>query len=464
VTSNSWLDVGYGNELQEFLLKYVPIAAIYDNQAKRTFEHADINTIIALFRAPKINGARKSIQGLILEQRLWPALSNTARFVLFKVPFEEAINSKNLVDIENAIEIKTTADYRVYPVVQEDLLEDGWGYPEDYDSDKLGMFKQGKYLGNKWGGKYLRAPEIFFTILQKGKAKFVRMAKVAEVRRGFTTGANEFFYFDQSRAKERQIEKRFLVPIIKSPREVDSIQVDPKKLRYMIFVCNKSKSELKGTHALDYIKWGEKAETTIRRGALKGQRIHGFQNIESLKVRERWWSVGGLRPKYITNSTFNDRFRIILNPEGFLIDKVMYGITPYENDKNWEFGIYLNSSVHALFLNVLGQMGLGEGALFHTVDDLKKFPVIIPKTNTTPLLKLAKRPIHSVYEESGIDPSQPIREQRPNPPPDRAQLDKIIFDELGLTEDERKEVYWSLCELVRNRLEKAESLKGKRNE
>src|SRR3989344_4374451 len=45
ITSNSWLDVEYGKTLQEFLLKYVSIIGIYDNQAKRSFEHADVNTI-----------------------------------------------------------------------------------------------------------------------------------------------------------------------------------------------------------------------------------------------------------------------------------------------------------------------------------------------------------------------------------------------------------------------------------
>ena len=46
------------------------------------------------------------------------------------------------------------------------------------------------------GGKYLRAPDIFFTILEKGKDKLVRLGYIAEVRRGFTTGANDFFYLE----------------------------------------------------------------------------------------------------------------------------------------------------------------------------------------------------------------------------------------------------------------------------
>lgn len=41
---------------------------------------------------------------------------------------------------------------------------------------------------------------------------------------------------------------------------------------------------------------------------------------------------------------------------------------------------------------------------------------------------------------------------------DRKELDDIIFDELGLTEKERKEVYWATAELVQQRLQKAKSV------
>jgi hypothetical protein len=56
--------------------------------------------------------------------------------------------------------------------------------------------------------------------------------------------------------------------------------------------------------------------------------------------------------------------------------------------------------------------------------------------------------------------------QQPNPLPDRIlrlrsgqeALDDVVFDALGLTEAERKEVYWAVCELVQNRLRKAKSV------
>ena len=41
---------------------------------------------------------------------------------------------------------------------------------------------------------------------------------------------------------------------------------------------------------------------------------------------------------------------------------------------------------------------------------------------------------------------------------DRKTLDNIVFDALGLTEEERKEVYYAIAELVYNRLEKARSV------
>lgn len=38
------------------------------------------------------------------------------------------------------------------------------------------------------------------------------------------------------------------------------------------------------------------------------------------------------------------------------------------------------------------------------------------------------------------------------------KIDDKIFDELGLTEEERKEVYYATAELVQQRLQKAKSV------
>ncbi len=180
ISSNSWLDVGFGRVLQEVLIKRCPIVAIYDNQVKRSFKHADVNTIIAVIKAPKEKDFDEEVK------------NNEVKFVMFKKPFEEIMYSEIFIDLEKNYNLKEFQEgkrreneiYRLHIVNQKDL----WEFGKDE--------KTGEYTGNKWGGKYLRAPEIYWKILEKGKGKLVRLGDIAEVRRGFTTGANEFFYVE----------------------------------------------------------------------------------------------------------------------------------------------------------------------------------------------------------------------------------------------------------------------------
>ena len=71
---------------------------------------------------------------------------------------------------------------------------------------------------------------------------------------------------------------------------------------------------------------------------------------------------------------------------------------------------------------------------------------------------LVNREIGEVFEECGFDPKRPIREQDPSPLPDRKVVDDFIFDILELTQEERNEVYWYLCESVQNRETRSKSV------
>ncbi len=83
---------------------------------------------------------------------------------------------------------------------------------------------------------------------------------------------------------------------------------------------------------------------------------------------------------------------------------------------------------------------------------------MIPTLSLYMLLSIAVKSIKYDSQLYGIKPAIPISKQKPNPLPDCKALDDIVFDVFGLTEDERNEVYWSVCELVANRLNKAKSL------
>jgi hypothetical protein len=423
ITSNSWLDVEYGKGLQEFLCKYVPITAIYDNP-KRSFTHADVNTIIALFGAPE---AKQRSLGDWLSgmnggnERIWPNIKSVAKFVMFKKPFEEVLSSQNLVNIENVkVKVKgegitelvknvvSTNDYRVFPAVQEDLLEDGWEYPDGY---KNGRFKSGSYEGNKWGGKFLKAPDIYYKILEKGENKICHLSDLAKISTGMITGDNAKYY--KKRTKDFDSDEYSLV--FKSPREVNKIN-------------------LTSADAVSIIR---------------------TKNIpfKIRKSRLLWVDLRG------------DKHICHYNASDLPFEHNFYGIDSRETGEEKLLCSILNSSLSYFLIEILGRRGLGGGAIRLVRVDLLNFP-LLKVSNDKELVnifdKISGREIKSVFEELGINPGKPIREQEPKPLLDRTELDNIIFDELGLTHEERKEVYWSVCELVKQRIDKAKSLKGEK--
>jgi len=459
ITSNSWLDVGYGKDLQEFLLKYCHLKAIYDNEARRSFEHADVNTIIALFGVPETE-RKDDLKGL----------NKIAKFVMFKKPFEEVINTKNLIMIENAQNVIKTESFRVYPVKQETLLEEGFEVEEDLEKEQVLKegFKIGTYKGGKWGGKYLRAPDIFFTILEKGKDKLIRLGDIAEVRFGIKTGCNEFFYLkpigmtvkevvekseknpemlitvQNGAGWEGELEAEFLKPVIKSPRELKTIEVRLEDLNYLVFMCHKEKKDLEGTNALKYIEWGQK------------QGVHKRPTCAS---RPKWWDLGVREySSYLWTMTYRERFFVLKNNEIYVDARL------YDMFCNEEIGAISNSTLCLFCLELQARnYGGGGGPVDVKVYEIMNIQIpTIFQRNKEILIhnfrKMIVRPIHSIFTELGIDPSIPIREQKPNPLPDRKALDDIIFDILGLTEEERNEVYYAVCELVHNRLAKARSV------
>ncbi|MCS7065833.1 MAG: hypothetical protein NZL85_06095, partial [Fimbriimonadales bacterium] len=141
----------------------------------------------------------------------------------------------------------------------------------------------------------------------------VKLGEIAEVRRGFTTGANEFFYLEPAsrpsispaqlqgqdaqatvRVKngagwEGEIEAAWLRPVIKSPRELKALRVRPEDLRYRVFMPpDEVRSQLERLvlsgelqqrypKAWAYIQWGEQ---------------QGYHKRSTCASRPRWWDLG----------------------------------------------------------------------------------------------------------------------------------------------------------------------------
>ncbi|RLJ04456.1 MAG: hypothetical protein DRP08_01680, partial [Candidatus Aenigmatarchaeota archaeon] len=212
ITSNSWLDVDFGKHLQEFFLKNFKIITVIESKVERWFEDADINTAITILE--KCNNERIRDSNLVkfvyLKKKLREIIpigenekerwSYVERFVNFieNCDKNEKIKAqmRKIEFLNKTLWIYENKYFRITMISQADLWSEGWNEEED------------KYEGSKWG-KYMRAPEIFFKILEKGKELFVPLNKVAIITRGFTTGANEFFYLTEEEIKKLGIEREF---------------------------------------------------------------------------------------------------------------------------------------------------------------------------------------------------------------------------------------------------------------
>lgn len=433
ITSNSWLDVGYGAELQEFLLKHCHVKMILDNQVRRSFRQADVNTVIVLFSAPDESSEWEDAKSDI------SSLEKTARFVMLKAPFESLFSNGLLQEIEATRngERRTTTTYRIHPAQQQTLLVAG---SEDVQGSTGPLIKVERYLGDKWGGKYLRAPDIYWTILKKGKGKLVRLGDIAEVRFGIKTGANEFFYLDEARIREWGIEREFLKPILFSLKEIRCIENNLSSLRFKFLSCHESLKELRGKKVAEYIKWGESK---------------GFHRKPTCASRPLWYSIGkGWKPAmFVFPAKVGERMVVMRNTQRILEDKKLYGITPNTGDDTY-WGSVLNSTIVRFFMDLLCRQLTGAQAIAD-IDVRVVEEILVPRIEAIAIQELnekytmiAKRPIASHVQE---EYSQP----------DRRLLDDVFFDVLCLTQSERDAVYEAVIDLVKSRLKKAESLKSK---
>lgn len=403
ITSNSWLDVGYGKNLQEFLLKQCSLKMVLDNSAKRSFATADVNTVICLISASNKNQES--------------CLQHTVRFVNFTVPFEAILDAVIFYEIETASARDNSPEHRIHPLPQKSLLANG--------NDE-----NAKYIGDKWGGKYLRAPDIYWYLLENKRDKFVRVGNVVEVRMGLKTGANDFFLLNSEKMLAWQIEDDFLCPIINSPKEVKHLLVDSEQLPYQLFMCHESKQRLRGTAALRYIESGE------------SQRI---EQRPSCRTRPRWYDVGQ-RP--IPHLSFplviGSAVRTLYTPDGCYATNNFAEIHLPTNLRV-RFCYSLNSTLFQLMVNVNGRSGLGGGALTIMIYELENLLCVNPN-----LLNINGR-----ADSLDILKSEDWDVLAPSPA--RRYIDDIIFDILELTQGERDGVYEAVTQLVTTRLEKAKT-------
>ncbi len=419
ISSNAWLDVEYGARLQEFLLTRMQIHSIYDNEVKRSFKRADVNTIIAVLGL-STGGVKEGAESV-------------ARFVMFKQPFEAVVTSEVLLDTENAAERKLiershkgkSLPYaRVFPMTQGDLYRAGLESEDEKESLKITTKDPfaGVYGGNKWGGKSLRAPDIYWVLLDRGQLKLIELRRLCDI----ITGIKESGYREYIRPIAKAtapISQR--LEIVKNPRDHASVQISRPD---------------------SYIDTG-KALVIARK-------------VVSKRAPILWLAMRG------------DRHIVHVNRDELPFTGNFFGLRPYATSLDVVAAL-LNSTMTVLLAEIYGRKGFGQGATILVKSDLGRLEIVNPRELgpqterrlADALDAIARRKVHSVFQELGLPkPNKDFSNIRLEDVsldkvlPDRRALDDIIFDILGLTKEEREEVYRAVIELVTNRLKKARSV------
>ncbi|MCX7598729.1 MAG: Eco57I restriction-modification methylase domain-containing protein, partial [Armatimonadetes bacterium] len=434
ITSNSWLDVDYGAALQEFLARQVPIHMVLDNQVKRSFAQADINTVIVLLGAPV--AARDG------------AITNVARFVMAQVPFEQMLHPVIFEEIDGASKRRTFPEYRIHPIAQRELLEAGVPplAEEEAPRKKRGvagpLVLTGKYEGDKWGGKYLRAPDIYYEILEAAGDKLVPLGEIAEIRRGFTTGANEFFYLEptgqpapeglvhvrNAAGWEGFIEARFLRPLVKGPDDFQAISTPAELFTTLVFACHGPPPVLRGTAAAEYLA--------------EGQRL-GIHARPTCASRPWWYSLPRQSPPpmFVLKGVWLRHFTP-RNTAGALCDQQLYAVYPRPGAAELALAA-ANTSFWALQAELSGRVNFGEGVLWLARYEVARLRVLDEQRVAPACAEAAVQALHAL-EHRTLGPMESEIGH-----PDRLALDGALLEAVGLPSERAKELQGALAALVR---------------
>ncbi len=463
VISSSWLDVSFGRDLQEFLLKNFKIIAILDNQVKRSFETASINSVILVVEKCENKTERDT---------------NLVRFVRIFKEYNEIIGgtwtSERLEkvhtfvkEIEQSTKSIENASYNLFVIKQIDLENES--------------ILNDKYTNGHWGAKYLRSPKIYNKIIRKSFKKFEKLSNIANITRGFTTGANDFFYvkdnyqslenlteqeylvkmgvskqshkeywkrmgyfFSEMDKRSYEIERFYVKPLFKTQREALNLDVDVSNLHNFVVLCSDSKKKLEKykNKVLNYIKSAESLD---------------IQNRPTMSVRDQWYdlSSSAVVGDFIFPSKIGEKFRLIDNRKAKVhCDKVNYAITineNYEQEKNLIF-LILNSTIFRFFIDLFSRQLTGAQTL-SDVDVIVVKNTIIPKPELLIPYKVELEEIYQSFKsrEQGTIFDEVMQK-------DRRRLDEIIFEALGLDKSDVNDLYKATCNYVAMRKQKSESV------
>ncbi len=476
IISNSWLDTDFGTDLQNFFLEHFEIIAIIESSVERFFPSAEVNTNVVILKRQK--NAEKRTQ-------------NIARFVYLHQKLaaitEHYSSSDQLRTMIESTKQNTENQYfTINCVVQKQLSTTDFSPLEsenEPDNERTKVRSTGKW------SLFLKAPKVYWQIMEKGKDKFVPLKELATVRFGIKTGANDFFYFKNmtNQIVDKQIltivnnidnfetieeikaadlsvvengfnefwliENEFLQPVIKSPQDIDMYSIDFQEIKIWLLHIENFEKEKLPKYVRKYIEFGEKERIDER---------------PSCSGRNHWYSVGNYEPcEIITMMASNTIHPFFFNKKRLLEDARLYGINPKNNKLGRYLFVSLNTTWIQLQIQLNARSNLGGGALDFKVYEAENLLILDYQKIDFQLIdrlfeQLCAKKYTSIFEDYNISQNGKIELQ--NIDKTRIEIDNLFLKALGFTnkierEEILKDLYFSVISLISKRLEKSKSVK-----
>lgn len=437
ITSSQWLDVEYGFVLQEWILSNFKILAVLEALDEPWFVGARVATTVTILERCADASEREK---------------NIVRFVQLRKPVTELMahdgTTVGAIDAANELRDEVLASrsnvandrYRVRLLDQHALwqegvaltsvLEDARGSADESSDDEDSAAPElvrGVYSGGKWG-VFLRAPDLWFSLIDKYGEKLVPLGTLAKLRRGITTGNDAFFLprdasaecleahtdpdaFEAEYGVPRQlvadgkvklvgcgeklaeircIESKYLEPEVHTLMEVGRYDVRKEDCRRMILLVSDSKHSLRGTYVAEYIAWGE------------SQGVHRGTSVAARATEKRSWYdlTGHERGSLFWPKAQQYRHIAPLNREGLQANCNLYDIHLPDDIEADVMGGILNSTLVLLSKYQFGRPVGVEGNLKTEVVDTLMMRVPDPKHGS----KAARSRVASAFQKLGKRP------------------------------------------------------------
>lgn len=497
ITSSQWLDVEYGFHLQRWLLQNFEILAVLESSEEQWFVGARVATAVTIAR--RCDDAAKRA-------------ASTVRFIQLRKPLNELLEHDDTTlgamlaadalrdEILQIAEDVSHNRYRARLLNQGVLWQDGVELgrimrgeepategeniadaDEDSTSEKSKTVDD--YYGGKWG-VYLRAPDLWFELVDQFGDQFCAFGQLTEVRRGITTGKDEFFYpkdatanclaafsdpvgFEheygvarsqvasgniklvlagEKRGELHAIESEYLEPEVHSLMEVKGFVARAGDCSRLIFLAPSPKGSLK-KWAKAYVKWGE--ERGVQLGSTCAQRV--------TKEKEWFDLTGHRRGVAYWPKAQQYKHAIPLNSDDLQANCNLYDLFPVEGVSGKALTALLNSTVIILAKHQFGRAVGVEGNLKTEIVDVSMMLVPDLRRATRKMIQALEVAMAALAER---EPKQLLSERRLRTMafeksgkhaelellsddceldmPDRRALDHIVLELLGVkTKKER---------------------------